>query len=116
MNTTWLDDYRKIPDDVMCYIRIMAVNAVRVLGQSPEMVAKVYNFDRSCIYRWLNQYDHGGFEALESKMAPGAEPLITSEIDEWLKQTVLASTPIEFGYDTNFRTPYLYGDCDDTNS
>ena len=42
MDTIWLEDYRKIPDNVMCYIRIMAVNAVRVLGQSPEIVAKVY--------------------------------------------------------------------------
>ncbi len=107
MDTIWLDDYRKIPDNVMCHIRIMAVNAVRVLGQSPEIVAKVYNFDRSCIYRWLKQYDNGGFEALESKMAPGAEPLITSEIDEWLKQTVLALTPVEFGYDTNLWTSVI---------
>jgi transposase len=65
MDTTWLDDYRKIPDNVMLYIRIMAVNAVRVLGKSPEMVAEYYNFNRSCIYRWLNQYDNGGFEHLK---------------------------------------------------
>lgn len=104
MNTDWLDDGRKIPDDVMYFIRIMAVNAVRVLGLSPEKIAEAYNFDRSCIYRWLNQYDKGGFEALESKVPPGAEPLITSEIDEWLKQSVLTCTPVDFGYDTNLWT------------
>ena len=104
MNTDWLADGRKIPDDVMYFIRRMAVNAVRMLGQSPEKIAEAYNFDRSCIYRWLKQYDEGGFEALESKMPPGAEPLITSETDEWLKQTVLTCTPVEFGYDTNLWT------------
>lgn len=104
MGIDWLLDGRKIPDNVMYYIRRMAVNAVRVLGQSPEDVAKIYNFDRSCIYRWLRQYDKGGFEALESKMPPGAEPIITDETDEWLKQTVLTCTPVEFGYDTNLWT------------
>jgi transposase len=104
MNIDWLADGRKIPDNVMYFIRRMAVNAVRVLGQSPEKVAEAYNFDRSCIYRWLKQYDEGGFEALESKMPPGARPLITSETDEWLKQAVLTCTPVEFGYDTNLWT------------
>ena len=88
----------------MYFIRRMAVNAIRVLGQSPEKIAEAYNFDRSCIYRWLKQYDEGGFEALESKMPPGAEPLITSKTDEWLRQTILTCTPIEFGYDTNLWT------------
>ncbi|MDO9048745.1 MAG: hypothetical protein Q7U66_13570 [Methylobacter sp.] len=40
MNIDWLADGRKIPDDVMYFIRRMAVNAIRVLGQSPEKIAK----------------------------------------------------------------------------
>lgn len=104
MNTDWLEDGRKIPDDVMFYIRRMAVNAIRKLGHSPEKIAESYNFDRSCIYRWLKQYDEGGFEALESKMPPGAELLITEKIENWLKKTILNSTPVNFGYDTNLWT------------
>ena len=104
MNFDWLDDGRKIPDDVMHYIRVMAVNAIRVLGQSPEVIAKAYNFNRACIYRWLRQYDEGGFAALESEMPPGAQPLVTGEMDEWLKQTVLNKSPVDFDYDTNLWT------------
>jgi len=104
MNIEWLNDGRKIPDDVMHYLRIMAVHAVRVLGQSPETVCKAYNFNRSCIYRWLNQYDEGGFEALESIMPPGAKPIITHKIETWLKKTILNKTPEDFGYDTNLWT------------
>jgi hypothetical protein len=40
MNFEWINDGRKIPDDVMYYIRVMAVNSVRVLGQSPEVIAR----------------------------------------------------------------------------
>jgi transposase len=104
MDIDWLADGRKIPDDVMYYIRIMAVHAVRVLGLSPELIAEAYNFNRACIYRWLRQYDKGGYEALESRMPPGAKPLISDEMDEWLRHTVLTCTPVKFGYDTNLWT------------
>jgi len=101
MTPEWLEDGRKVPDDVMYYIRRMAVYAIRVLGQSPEKVAETYNFDRSCIYRWLKQYDGGGFEALESHMPRGSDPIITKATDDWMKQVVLDNTPVDFGYDTN---------------
>jgi len=104
MNLDWLNDGRKIPDDVMYYIRVMAVNAIRVLGHGPEEIAKAYNFNRHCIYRWLNQYDVGGFEALKSDTSPGAAPLLTGEMDEWLKHVVLSHTPLDFEYDTNLWT------------
>jgi transposase len=104
MNYDWLNDGRKIPDDVMYYIRVMAVHAIRVLGQSPEVIAKAYNFNRACIYRWLKQYDGGGFAALESEMPAGAQPLVTREMDEWLRQRVLKQNPVDFGYDTNLWT------------
>jgi len=110
MNTDWLDDGRKIPDDVMFYIRIMAVHAVRVLGLSPELVAKAYPFNRTCIYRWLKRYDEGGYDALESEMPPGAERLIDADMDDWLKQTVLTCTPVEFGYDTTLWTSAILAD------
>lgn len=100
MNTDWLKDGRKIPDEVMYYIRIMAVHAVRELGQSPEEVIKAFNFNRHCIYDWLRLYDEGGYSALESISAPGAEELITPELDNWLKASILNKTPVDFGYDT----------------
>ena len=104
MNEEWLVDGRKIPDEVMGYIRKIAVQAVRENGQSPEVVAKVLNFNRSCIYEWLRRYDQGGYEALESGKPPGAKPLITREMEGWLEETVLSSTPVEHGYDTNLWT------------
>ena len=71
----WLKDGRKIPDDVMYYIRGMAVYAIRELGHSPEVIAKTYDFNRHCIYQWLNLYDANGFDALNSVMPLGATPV-----------------------------------------
>jgi transposase len=104
MTPDWLKDGRKIPDDVMYYIRVMAVYAIRVLGQSPETVAKTYNFNRHCIYDWLNLYDADGFDALNSAMPLGATPLVTAEMDAWLQHVVLSHTPLDFEYDTNLWT------------
>jgi transposase len=58
----------------------------------------------------LKQYDEGGYAAWESRMPPGASPLITEEMDEWLKQTVLNRTPVDFGYDTTLWTCALLAD------
>src|SRR5256886_13870725 len=104
MNEDWLIDGRKIPDEVMGYIRKIAVQAIRENGQSPEVVAKVLNFNRSCIYEWLKRYDRGGYEALESRRPPGAKPVITRKMEGWLEETVLNSTPVQQGYDTNLWT------------
>jgi hypothetical protein len=43
-------------------------------------------------------------------MPPGASPLITEEMDEWLKQTVLNRTPVDFGYDTTLWTCAILAD------
>jgi transposase len=97
MRTDCQEDDRQVPDNVMYYIRRMAVHAIRVLGLGPETVAKAYNFHRSSIYRWLKQYDEGGFDALESRMPPDETPVITAEMDICLKAAAaLNKTPLWF--------------------
>jgi transposase len=100
MNEDWLFDGRKIPEEVMSYFRKRAVQAVRKQGHSPEVVAAVMGFSRSCTYTWLNRYDQGGYPALESRLPTGAEAVITPAIEAWLQETVLNSTPVAHGYDT----------------
>lgn len=100
MKDPGLIDGRKIPDEVMEHLRRRAVHAIRDKGHSPEVVAEVFGFSRSSVYEWLVRYDRGGYEALASRPAPGAEAVITDAMDDWLKATVLTSTPVEHGYDT----------------
>jgi len=100
MNNEGLVDGRKIPDDVMDHLRRRVVHAVREKGHSPEVVAEIFGFSRRSVYEWLNRYGRGGYEVLDSGKAPGAEAVITAEMDAWLKETVLNSTPVAHGYDT----------------
>jgi len=96
----WVDDARKIPDEVMSYIRKIAVHAIEEREVSPEEVTNVFSISRTCIYRWLNIYRDGGIDALETERAPGAKPKITTKIDEWLEYVVLEKTPLDYGYDS----------------
>lgn len=93
-------DARKIPDEAMSYLRKIAIRAIEEKGYSPEAIAKVFDIDRTAIYRWLRRYREGGYSALDTRQSPGAPPVITPEIDSWLEKTVLECTPADFGYDT----------------
>ena len=110
MNNDWMNDAREIPDDVMNYIRRIAVHAVIDEHHSPEIVASVLNISRSALYRWLDWYRRDGDQALDTRKAPGAAPGITSKLERWLKHTILHSTPSDYGYDTELWTLKIIAD------
>lgn len=122
----WLEDGRKIPDEVMSYLRKMAVYAVKEKGESPETVAKTYNFSRYCIYKWIKIYEEKGYDGLNTSKPSGAERIITSEMDSWIKETILSKTPLDFDYETHLWTSLIIAQllkkefdievCDDTVS
>jgi len=104
MQPEWLSDARLIPDDVMSYLRKIAVRAVEENGYSPEDVIKIFGFSRSSIYEWIKRYRAHGYAGLDTKKAPGASATVMAEMDAWLKRIVLRSTPEDFGYDTRLWT------------
>lgn len=100
MKADWLSDARQIPDEVMNYLRRLAVRAVEEKPYSPALIAAIFGISRSSIYDWLRWYRAGGDAALETRTAPGAPAVITPIMEWWLEQTVLNSTPVDHGYDT----------------
>jgi len=104
MKNDWMSDARKIPDEVMGYLRKIAVKAVNVEGYSPETVIDILGLSRSCIYEWLNRFDEDGYDALDTCKAPGMPAIVTPEMEDWLNETVLSLTPEAFGYDTQLWT------------
>ena len=104
MDTDWVSDARKIPDEVMNYIRRLAVHAVIDQKKSPQLISKIFHVSRGSIGEWLDWYRYGGDEAFDTRKAPGAAPIITRKIEHWLKRTILHSTPADHGYDTELWT------------
>lgn len=81
MKPSWLSDGRRIPDEVMSYLRVLAVHAVRARGESPEVIVRLLGLSRSSVYEWLKRFDDGGYESLETRQAPGAVAVVTPEMD-----------------------------------
>ena len=104
MNNDWLRDARKIPDVPMSYIRKLAVRAVVDSGFHPGVVAEVFHVSPSSLYEWIKRYEQGGYDLLDTRTAPGAEPRITAEMDTLLKDIVLKEDPTDYGYDTQLWT------------
>jgi transposase len=104
MTEDWELDGRQMPDQVLAYLRKIAVRAVEEQGYSPEVVMGVLGLSRSCMYAWLQRYQSQGLSGLESHPAPGAEAQVTAPLEAWLKETVLHSTPVVQGYDTRLWT------------
>jgi len=104
MTEDWELDGRQMPDQVLEYVRKVAVRAVEEQGYSPEVVIGVLGLSRSCMYDWLQRYQAEGLRGLESHPAPGAEAQVTEAMEAWLKETVLNSTPLAHGYDTRLWT------------
>ena len=110
MNEDWLTDARKIPDEVMSYLRKIAVRAIEENERSPELVADVLGISRTAIYEWIRRYRQSGYPALDTRTSPGAPPVITEEMDAWLRYTVLNHSPMAFDYDTVLWTRDILAD------
>ena len=100
MKPDWMSDARQIPDEVMTYLRQIAVCAVLEKNFHPAEVSDMLGISLSAIYDWLNRFKIDGYQGLETRKAPGMRPVITKAMDEWLKKTVLDSTPDDHGFDT----------------
>ena len=104
MNNDWLNDARKIPDEPMSYIRKLAVRAIVESGFRPSLVAAMFRISPSSLYEWIKRYERGGYDLLDTRTAPGAEPVITQEMDTALREIVVKENPTDYGYDTQLWT------------
>ncbi len=90
-------DRRKLDRKALESLRMHAVR--RILdGESPEELAEVLGLNRATIYRWLNRYHYGGWEALKAKPVPGRPPKLTAEQMAWLSRTIREKNPLQLDF------------------
>src|SRR5512144_2978621 len=83
MKADWLPDARKIPDEVLNYLRRLAVRAVEEKHYSLELIAAIFGISGSSIYDWLRCYCAGGEASLDTRTAPGAPAAIRPIMQWW---------------------------------
>lgn len=94
----------------MTYIRKIAVCSVVERHCSPDAVAQALGMSRTSVYEWVRWYKHGGYDALVTRTAPGAEPRVTPDLDLWPQDVVLHGSPQTYGYDTDLWTCQILSD------
>ena len=91
-------DGRKISHSALEEIRIRAVQ--RVLdGESPERVIRVLKMSDRTIYKWLEKYHNGGFDALRAKPVPGRPLKLGAPQLAWLSKTIRGKNPLQMSFE-----------------
>ena len=85
-------DGRQLDHKTREAIRIHAVKRIEA-GESPEIVAEVLGFHRSCIYDWIAKYRESGIEGLKAKPIPGAKPKLNGQQLRWLRDIIIGKNP-----------------------
>jgi transposase len=91
-------DGRKVSHSALEEIRIRAVQQV-LDGESPEHVIRVLKMSDRTIYKWLEKYHNGGFEALRAKPVPGRPPKLGASQLAWLSKTIRGNNPLQLSFE-----------------
>ena len=62
-------------------------------GKKPEDVADSLEMNNRTIYRWLEKYHYGGWDALKAKPIPGRPPKLNAAQMKWLSNTIREKDP-----------------------
>lgn len=90
-------DGRKLGRKTLEEIRIRAVQQVQA-GHSPEVVIRTLGMTRACIYNWLASYRAGGWDALQSRTAPGRRRKLSGAQIRWIYRTVTTKNPLQLQF------------------
>src|SRR5258705_443628 len=91
------NDARRLDHKTLEAMRERAVRQVQE-GESPEVVARVLDLDRSTIYGWLARYRRGGFGALKAKPLSGRPPKLDGRALKWIDATVTQKNPLQMKF------------------
>lgn len=97
MHSDRTNDGRKLTSSDKEALRKRAVQQIEA-GESPEVVADTYGINRRTVYRWLERYYHGGFEALGTQPKPGRPTKFSADDLRWLSRTIRSSDPRQFQF------------------
>src|SRR5271166_247003 len=91
------NDARRLDHKTLEAMRERAVRQVQE-GESPEVVARVLDLDRSTVYGWLARYRRGGFGALKAKPLFGRPPKLDGRALKWIYATVTQKNPLQMKF------------------
>ena len=91
------NDARKLDHKTLEELRMRVVKRVQD-GESPEVLAKALDLDRSTVYGWLARYRQGGWSGLKAKPLGGRPPKLDSKKMQWVYDTVTRKNPLQLKF------------------
>ena len=91
------NDARRLDHATLEAMRERAVRSVQN-GESPEVVARIIDVNRSTMYGWLAQYRRGGWGALKAKPLFGRPPKLEGKKLKWIYDTVTQKNPLQLKF------------------
>lgn len=85
-------DARKLDHETLEVLRKRTVEQV-LSGESPEILARAIGVNPATVYRWLQLYHYGGWDALKAKPVPGRPPKLSADQMAWIAKTVRGNDP-----------------------
>jgi len=90
-------DARKLDHKTLEALRLRTVQQV-LDGESPETLARVLDLNPATIYKWLNRYHYGGWDALKAKPIPGRPPKLNAKQMAWLAKAIREKNPLQLNF------------------
>lgn len=91
-------DGRSLDHQTSEFIRKNAVERF-LAGEPAAEIMSSFGLCPTTIYKWLEAYENGGFEALDAKPIPGRPPKLTDEQVEEVRGIVVGGNPRQLGLD-----------------
>lgn len=92
-------DGRRLDHKTLEELRRMAVRRVIEDKVPASQVAADYGFCRTYLYRWLNQFEEGGWAALCEKVAQGPAPKLTDKQRQQVRRWIVGKDPRQYGFE-----------------
>lgn len=91
------NDARRLDHKTLTELRKRAITRVQE-GESPEVIARVFNIARASIYNWIALYRHGGWGALDAKKRGGRPRKLSGPAMKWIYKTVTMKNPLQLQF------------------
>ena len=88
-------DGRKVDRKILESIRINAIMRW-IDGEEPVGIIQSIGFCETTIYKWIDLYEGGGFEALYSTKAPGAKSKLNADQETQIKDMIIGHQPCDY--------------------